>query len=96
MNLMCHVITPYICTVCGEDTLFFVTKNNRLIDYRYMIRSGMTLDQIENYLKERGVNRIKCINCNKEYPMDFRKRYPTNINTTDLLGLLNKQEESTE
>ena len=91
MNLMCHVIKPYLCTVCGEDTLFFVTKNNRLIDYRYMIRSGMTLQQIEDYLRERGVTKMKCINCNKEYLMDFREKYPKNLNTTDLLSLLKTQ-----
>lgn len=88
MNLMCHVIDNYKCTVCNQDTLFFMTKYGSMIDYYALIKRGMSLEQIENLLREKNVTKIKCMNCNREYYMDFREKYPKNIDTKDLIGLL--------
>ena len=33
METLCTLIKPYKCPNCNQDTLFFYTSNNTLIDY---------------------------------------------------------------
>lgn len=76
---MCRSITPYVCNECGNDTLFFITKNGILIDYKTMMERGMSLTQIKQFLYEKNIKYIKCISCNRQYIIDWRNGYPVNL-----------------
>ena len=36
METLCTLIKPYKCPNCNQDTLFFYTSNNTLIDYKML------------------------------------------------------------
>lgn len=85
MDLLCRIISPYICTECGQDTLFFYTKNSTLIDYKTLIMNGTTKQQLIKELENREVKYLKCINCGKIFIMDWRKGYPVPLNDREKL-----------
>lgn len=82
---MCSVITPYICPVCKQPTLFFVNKYNKIIDYKALIDRQTTLYGIKNFIAANHAVAIKCIECNKEYIIDWSNGYPTILNNTTVL-----------
>lgn len=79
MNLMCKRITPYVCKQCNQETLFFSTKNNMLIDYKSLMKKGLNRYSLIKYLQDKNIKYIKCINCNKEYIIDWTDGYPTQL-----------------
>ena len=79
---MCELITPYICPVCGKPTLFFVTKFNKIIDYKLLMNKQTTLSELTDLLSNNRITKIKCIQCNNEYMIDWSGGYPTAV--TDL------------
>lgn len=87
MDQMCKMITPYRCSVCGQDTMFFVTGRHTIIDYRMLFYKGITSYELKNYLRSRDVKYIKCISCNKIYVIDWTKGFP--------IALTNKEELKT-
>lgn len=89
-NLMCRVITPYICPVCGKPTLFFLNKFNKLIDYKALIDRQTSLYGIKNYLSANNARCIKCIECNQEYIIDWSNDYPTILTDLDKLNKFKK------
>ena len=58
---MCSVITPYICPVCKQPTLFFVNKYNKIIDYKALIDRQTTLYGIKNFIAANHAVAIKVI-----------------------------------
>lgn len=82
---MCSVITPYICPVCKQPTLFFVNKYNKIIDYKALIDRQTTLYGIKNFIAANNAVAIKCIECNKEYIIDWSNGYPTILDNTTVL-----------
>lgn len=82
---MCRLIKPYICPICNKETLFFTNKNGYLLDYRSMLvnnqgRIKITMNELINNLEQENVKYIKCINCNREFIIDWRKHWPTILN----------------
>lgn len=79
MKKVCKLIEPYKCKICNQDTLFFVTKTNMLIDYKYLITHKLNKYGIVNYLKDKNVKFIKCINCNRLFIIDWYDSYPAQL-----------------
>ena len=89
-KIICRYITPYICDVCSQDTLFFITKNNVLIDYKSIINKGLNRYSLIKYLQDKNIKYIKCINCNKTYIIDWRTGYPKQLLDGKLLPFNNQ------
>ena len=85
MKQMCKFIDSYKCNVCNNDTLFFVTKRNTLIDYKNLIRNTIGINDMISFLEDRDIQYIKCLNCNKKYLIDWRNKYPENMTDSDAL-----------
>ena len=79
LKIMCRVITPYICPICNQETLFFLEKKNslnHLIDYKLLINKQITFNELRNNLSSKRIDSIKCISCNKQFIMDWRTGFP--------------------
>lgn len=76
MEIICKRLKPYVCQKCGQEMLFFYTKNGTLIDYKTLFVKGYNLFDIRKYLEHKGVKYIKCITCNKLYIIDWSTGYP--------------------
>jgi hypothetical protein len=77
MNEMCKYRRPYTCKECGQEMLFFPTKNNTIIDYkRLLLKNCNTLRDVKHALESGGVKRIKCVVCGKYYIMDWTNGLP--------------------
>jgi hypothetical protein len=81
---MCTLRKVYNCKVCG-NSLFFVTKNRMLISYADIMRNGNTLYNLKERLNYRGITSIKCMNCNKEFVIDWRHGFPEQLIDTTVL-----------
>ena len=46
MEIICKRLKPYICQKCGQEMLFFYTKNGTLIDYKTLFVKGYNLFDI--------------------------------------------------
>lgn len=79
MEQMYHVITPYRCKLCNQDMLFFVTKNNKLIDYKWFLNNGYTLSETKEELGKRKIKFIKCIYCGKTHIIDWTHGWPEQV-----------------
>jgi hypothetical protein len=77
MELMCEIVKPYVCPICNQPTLFFINKYNKIIDYKALIDRQTTLYGLKNYVAVNNVTKLKCIECNQEYMMDWSNGYPT-------------------
>jgi predicted RNA-binding Zn-ribbon protein involved in translation (DUF1610 family) len=82
---MCSYITPYRCSKCGEDVLFFVTSNNHLIDYKAMIDNRKSIYQLKEYLAEKRVKFVKCLACGQTYIIDWSNGYPVQLLDKNIL-----------
>lgn len=77
MKEMCSIITPYRCSKCGQDMLFFTTNGNILVDYKKLfVNNMMTMSEIKEYLAKKKVKYMKCIGCNTTYIIDWTNGYP--------------------
>lgn len=77
MIQMVELLKPYKCKKCGQEMLFFLTKNNTLIDYKaLMVDYSYTLMDIKKYLEDKNICFIKCLSCNKTYIIDWTDGYP--------------------
>ena len=85
MNTLYHLITPYRCPKCGQDMLFFTTKDGRIIDYKKFLDSAKSLDELKDYLERRNIKFIKCLGCDKSYITDWTNGWPEPL--TDIIKL---------
>lgn len=82
---MCSYVTPYRCSKCGEDVLFFVTSDNHLIDYKVMLDRGYSIYQLKEYLAERRVKFIKCLSCGQSFIIDWSNGFPVQLLDKNIL-----------
>lgn len=77
MNIMCRYITPYKCKKCGGELTFFTTLKGTLIDYKRLLRLSKDKQDFLTKLRRYHIRSIKCLQCNKEYIIDWTNRgYP--------------------
>lgn len=79
MKEMCILRKPYQCQKCGQETLYFVTNNRMLISYSDLMKNAGMLPDVKNRLYNRRVKYLKCLNCNKEFIIDWRNGYPLQL-----------------
>lgn len=82
---MCTYVRPYVCPICGNELLFFVTRYNKLIDYKGLMENHYNLSELINELGNRNITHMKCLTCNKDYIIDFSNGYPTPLTDKTLL-----------
>lgn len=82
---MCDIITPYKCSKCGQEMLFFITNSGLLLDYKKLFYSGLSAQEIKNFVANNKVKYIKCIGCNNTFIIDWRKKYPMQLLDKNLL-----------
>ena len=80
-ELLYELLEPYICGVCGEPELAFITCDNSYIKYRDLIKRGLTSDELISILNEAKANYIKCMNCDRIVLIDYSNSWP--IQTLD-------------
>jgi len=87
---LCTLIKPYVCRVCRNDTLFFLTTDDRLIDYKAMIETEcMNSDDIYKNMTDMDVILMKCIHCNREFMINWTDiKYPTMVK--DVKSVINQ------
>ena len=79
MKEMCILRKPYCCKKCGQDTLYFITSNRMLISYSDLMKNASMLSDVKKRLYYRQVKYLKCLNCNKEFIIDWRRGYPIQL-----------------
>lgn len=79
MDQMCNYITPYKCKRCGSELLFFVTHNKTLVDYKKLFMNSCGKEEIERKLRGYSITHIKCMECGKDYIIDWSSGYPEQL-----------------
>lgn len=85
MKEMCILRKPFRCQKCNQYTLYFVTSNHMLISYQDIMKNGNMLSDVKNCLYNRRIKYLKCLNCNKEFIIDWRNGYPLQLLDRDAL-----------
>lgn len=85
MKEMCSYITPYRCGKCGEDSLFFVTSDNHLIDYKAILDNGNSIYQLKDFLMTKKIKFIRCLACGQTHIIDWSNGYPVQLLDKDAL-----------
>lgn len=84
MKEMCKLLIPYKCKICNS-LLYFLDCNNMLIDYNNLYSKFNYSADLKDYISKRRVKYIKCINCNKEFIIDFSNTWPEQLMNKFLL-----------
>lgn len=79
MNIMYDIIKPYKCPNCGQDMLFFETRNNTVIDYKAFLSLAKSISETKEFLEKRDVKHFKCVYCDSKYIIDWTTGWPTPI-----------------
>lgn len=75
---MCYKLTPYICSICG-DNLYFIDKRNKFIDYKMVYDSTTGSKGLMDAVAEKDIKRLKCNTCNKYFIIDWSTKYPLQL-----------------
>lgn len=86
---MYHLIPPYQCRLCRQDMLFFKMRNGNMVDYIQLIRRGMNLQQVVDFLTLHGVKNMRCMCCQKNFIIDWTHGWPVQVlNPADILKFM--------
>ena len=70
------IVKPCTCLNCHEDMLEFIVNRNRNIPYRPLLKEFPDNKGLSEYIGRFDVYKFKCINCGKEFTIDWRMGIP--------------------
>lgn len=74
-----HLIKPYQCKICHKESLYFMTKQGILIEYRPFIKDALSLQRLIEKLTYQGIRFLRCTNCNISYVIDWSHGWPEQL-----------------
>lgn len=80
---------PYKCIKCGQELVFLKNRNGMLIDYKRLIyKNANTAIEVKNYLKDKHITGMKCLNCQKTFIIDWTHGLPQQLDDDTLNAIL--------
>ena len=75
---MCYKLTPYICSICG-DNLYFIDKRNKAIDYKMIYESTKGFRGLMDSVTKKDIKRLRCNTCNRYFTIDWSTKFPLQL-----------------
>ena len=79
MPQLYHVITPYKCKICHNDSLYFIGKDKNLLPYKDYFKISSSAQHLVANLAMHGVDYLRCMHCNLSFIIDWTKGWPEQL-----------------
>ena len=97
LKQMYDIIEPYICPNCGNNVIVFETRKNTSIDYKSILRGGISASEMKQELQKRSVKGFRCLYCGHRFLIDYTKVWPSPLyRTSESIKYFNKTPKNTD
>lgn len=84
IKLMYHLMEPYRCPKCHDGCLYFITDDEKFINYRNAFLHSDNAEEFYKLIIRFKVYEFMCLNCNNTYLIDWKSPWPLPVDAYTL------------